>query len=106
MLKLIGKIRQAIRARRHKKIPRWTHVPRYYGQLDHVKHYHAQGDTRYLCGTFYDRDTQTTGVNRPAVSSEDVSCNRCQRAHWRLMQTPEGRKRLGVDTYVGERLPA
>jgi hypothetical protein len=100
MRKLIGKIRQSIRAARNKRIPRSTSVRPAHGMLDHVRHYHASGETRYLCGKFYDRETQHTGNARPALSFEDVSCNRCQRVHGLLLKTPGGRKRLGLDKYA------
>jgi hypothetical protein len=109
MRKLIGKIRQSIRARIYRPIRTATYtvqrrqsrirdVP--FRALDHVKHYHASGESRYLCGVPYNRETQNTGHARAAVSFDAVSCNGCQRVHGQLLKTPGGRKRLGLDKYT------
>lgn len=73
---------------------------------DHVTHYHAAGEDRYLCGKPYEREFQSVGTDRAAASTKELSCNRCQVIHNKLMQTKEGRKRLGIDTRVGAALPA
>jgi hypothetical protein len=65
--------------------------------LDHIAHHHLAGEERFLCGLLYAGNNDTLrGAHRPALTSDRVSCNKCQRAKNVLLRTPQGRKRLGL----------
>jgi hypothetical protein len=107
MRKLIGKIRQAFR-REQIKPKQYTRNAGYQA-LDHVLHYHVEGEAHYLCGKLYRgygdvNDATKSGPHRTAPTHLDVTCNTCQRTHNHLLTIKEGRKRLGLTQYAGERL--
>lgn len=68
---------------------------------DHITHYHAEGEDRYLCGVLYDRENDDMRVyrrHRTARTFKDVMCNKCQRVHNRLLADPKQRHRLAIDS--------
>lgn len=115
MRKLIGKLRQMFRRKQDVRVLRGTttHKREYdqyvrrrrrenasFSSKDHVTHYHASGEDRYLCGKWYEPEFQSVGTHRVALNTRDLSCNRCQVIHNKLVLTPEGRARLGLDKKV------
>lgn len=91
MAKLVGKLKQRYRRLRGKV----KYTPNPYMAKDHVTHYHAQGDARYLCGRVYQLGSEH-GTNRTARDSGELTCNRCQRKHGAMLLSLDGRKRLGL----------
>jgi hypothetical protein len=106
MRKLIGKIRQAFRRERYtERYAPQTAPDRsrrgQYRALDHVLHYHVEGEAHYLCGKLYRgygdvNDATKSGPHRTANTHLDVTCNTCQRTHNHMLTIKEGRARLGL----------
>lgn len=96
MPKLTGKAKAAAR-RKVRTTPRDPHVKHARCAMSNGK-----GEPHFLCGIPVERDDS---YHRPARYSGEISCKPCKTVHKKMLHTPEGRVRLGLDKRVPAEVP-